>query len=507
MQAYVSTSTSPTFNLALEDHLFRTHSLTRSRPPRPPPSDHASPLCLLYRNRPCVVIGRNQNPWKELNIREMARLGIPLVRRRSGGGSVFHDLGNTNYSIHLHKDDFTKRANAELVSRALNELIHPSFDPRLQHHESETMLRTSVYVNHRSDICVRLSAHSHAALPAPDDPTIRPDPPDPLERKISGSAYKLSAHRAYHHGTLLLDANLSQLGSSLRNARGDALQSKGVASVRATVANLVDAFPEARGRLTHDRVAEAVVAEFGRTYDQDNSYSSTTPLTASHVGEEWLDCLGPDSILRESFAELQSWDWLFGQTPEFTHELVARPAQHGRDSDTSISLAPSTSTSPHHDRHNHSADPAPTVAPFPLGTFGLTIRSRRGIIEEARLSGLATASSASTTARSQQSAHFHDHSTQRILTALIQRLEGLRYDDFAEEVPSYLDGRSEQDFPRIRSETAVQARLRHAEDLLLGSAASGGGQPGEEAAAAADDDQDQQRAVAHTFVRWLRDVL
>ncbi|KAK0569674.1 hypothetical protein OC861_000756 [Tilletia horrida] len=445
------------------------------------------PLCLLYRNRPCVVIGRNQNPWKELNIREMAKRGIPMVRRRSGGGSVFHDLGNTNYSIHVDKDVFTRRINAELVSRALNNLLHSSPGSSLLPDKAPI---ASVYVNHRSDICVRMSPSSHTALPAPLDPTIKPDPPDPLERKISGSAYKLTAHRAYHHGTLLLHADLSQLGHSLRNLRGEALQSKGVASVRATVVNLVDAFPEAQGRLHWGEVSKAIVREFGQTYASSQNelgFFAEHALEAIKVGEqdEVVSRLRADSVFKESYQDLQSWEWIFGQTPEFTHALIAQP-------DPEPVLTTDTAN-----KSKHDVDPAPTSAAFPFGTFGLIIRCRRGIIEEARLCGLSSASSDGSTERvaidESSAPQFQDAATEEAVREMAIRLESQRYDDFAEEIPTYLDGRTEQAFPALQSPLTIQSRIDKAAQIL--------NQAGTEQV------KRERAGIAEIFVRWLRDAL
>lgn len=108
-----SSSTNPYHNLSIEDYLLRN-------------SDHSSRILFLYTNRPSVVIGRNQNPWLECNLQQFrkglprgkankerhveglkdrnARAPIDLVRRRSGGGTVFHDLGNLNYSVIVPND-------------------------------------------------------------------------------------------------------------------------------------------------------------------------------------------------------------------------------------------------------------------------------------------------------------------------------------------------------------------------------------------------------------------
>jgi len=137
----------------------------------------------MYRNTPSVIIGRNQvrflfllsqrtfsrkriaegtrneqNPWKEINLKRLKELGIPFVRRKSGGGTVYHvtslsfatcfhggligatrglqDLGNTNYCVFVTRNEFNRTTNAELVSKALQNLSIPA------------------YVNDRNDICV-----------------------------------------------------------------------------------------------------------------------------------------------------------------------------------------------------------------------------------------------------------------------------------------------------------------------------------------------------------------
>ncbi|KNZ46615.1 uncharacterized protein VP01_711g6 [Puccinia sorghi] len=165
------------------------------------------PILFIYRNRKSVIIGRNQvgicglcegivepnqlkrlaqNPWQEANLEELAREGILLVRRRSGGGTVYHisprlifsilmqDEGNTNYSVMLPRDQFERRVNARLVADAVQEMgIH------------------AVNVTDRYDVCVG-------------------------DRKVSGSAFRITSKRAYHHGTMLISSNLAQLKGALR---------------------------------------------------------------------------------------------------------------------------------------------------------------------------------------------------------------------------------------------------------------------------------------------------
>ena len=103
-QVYLSRSTSPSFNLTLEEHLFRTR-----------PAD--APLCLIYRNTPCVVLGRNQNPWKDVNLNASKHMNIPFIRRRSGGGTVYHVMSSLIYYLLVHE---------RCIGSRQHELLHSS---------------------------------------------------------------------------------------------------------------------------------------------------------------------------------------------------------------------------------------------------------------------------------------------------------------------------------------------------------------------------------------------
>ncbi|CAG8450161.1 12740_t:CDS:10 [Ambispora leptoticha] len=105
-------------------------------------------LLYLWQNTKCVVIGRNQNPWSECNMRLLRADGIPLVRRKSGGGAVYHDHGNTNYTVIMPRARFTRRENAKIVAKA----IRDGFGIR------------EAYVNERHDIVVnglKISLYLH----------------------------------------------------------------------------------------------------------------------------------------------------------------------------------------------------------------------------------------------------------------------------------------------------------------------------------------------------------
>ncbi|KAJ7755850.1 Lipoyltransferase and lipoate-protein ligase [Mycena metata] len=272
---FVSHSSDPLFNLSFEDWLFR-HS----------PPDKS--LLFLYRNSPCVVIGRNQNPWKEVNMRALRERDVPLVRRRSGGGTVYHDMGNTNFSIHLARRAFDRRTTAALVLRAVQSLGIPR-----------------ARLNDRNDLCVgedKMSPAPTAVLTA---------------GHVSGSAYKIVNTRAYHHGTMLIATQLDALGDllraetvcrQLRPVSQETMVTAGVASVRSPVCNLQQSTPH----IEHSVFARAVEREFRREYTIDEKVDPTQLIDQS---------TSTGSYIENGITELKSWDWLYGQTPEFTYTI------------------------------------------------------------------------------------------------------------------------------------------------------------------------------------------
>ncbi|CAE6411295.1 unnamed protein product [Rhizoctonia solani] len=272
-KVYVSLSHSPYFNLSYEDWLFRN-------------TDPTLPILFMYRNKESVIIGRNQNPWKEINQTSLRESGIEFVRRKSGGGTVYHDLGNTNYSVMVPRETFTRDANAQLVASALN-----SQD-----------IGIPAYVNERHDIVVHGKKMSIICILGL---MLRALPE--RTRYVSGSAYKIINKRAYHHGTMLINAQLDRLGNLLRNTK-TSLHTKGVESVRSPVANLASFSPI----ITHDLFVECVTQAFREKYYPDDHWDDEVVQVDPESRSEIVD---------KGAEELRSWDWRFGQTPEFTHEM------------------------------------------------------------------------------------------------------------------------------------------------------------------------------------------
>ncbi|MFL5783167.1 MAG: biotin/lipoate A/B protein ligase family protein [Bacteriovoracaceae bacterium] len=185
MRAFVSPYHNPFLNLALEDHFLRGGA--------------DLPVLFLYVNRPCVVLGRFQNPWLETNLSYLVKKDIWLVRRQSGGGCVFHDEGNLNFSFITPDAMINRRKHAEVLQEAFK----------------------------KADIHLEISPRHDLWLDG---------------RKISGSAFKQTKFGSFHHGTFLVSSNLDQLEESLKHTLIPTA-TKSIASVRSKVITLQEKFP------------------------------------------------------------------------------------------------------------------------------------------------------------------------------------------------------------------------------------------------------------------------
>jgi lipoate-protein ligase A len=301
IQSYISKSTDPFVNLSIEHFLFQ----------KSPPG---SKILFLYTNRPCIVIGRNQNPWLEVNLgllqpqvsdgatrSEPPGLGnIDLVRRRSGGGTVFHDEGNVNWSVICDTGDFTRDKHAEMVVRCLRRL---GIERARVNERHDIVLDQGIQRRYMDESDTHSTPYTVAdAIPRP--------------LKVSGSAYKLSRTRALHHGTALLQSpNLHIIPHYLHSPAKSYITAKGVESVSSPVSNI---------GVDNASFEDAVHAGFTSTYgsgterreELDDSLLEIPEIDKGHAelkvsfGHQiW----GPNMKL----TPMQSLDWIFTQTPQF----------------------------------------------------------------------------------------------------------------------------------------------------------------------------------------------
>lgn len=233
-------STDPHYNMAFDE--FCLDKLGQDEP-----------VFYLWRNRPSVIIGLNQNPYAEVNLRFLEENGILLARRVTGGGAVYHDLQNLNYTITGRIRDLESDTSAyvETMVEALRKLGVPASR------------------SGRNDILVE-------------------------GRKCSGYAKRLSRDRLMIHGTLMYDVDISMLTQAL-SVPGSKLSAAGVASVRSRVANLKDFLPglpdiQAFRNALHEQLADG-------------------------EGEIRLSPAQLEEIEQDAETKFRTWEWNFGHSP------------------------------------------------------------------------------------------------------------------------------------------------------------------------------------------------
>ena len=224
-------------------------------------------ILFLWQNRRTVVIGRNQNAWEECDVRRLEKDGGHLARRLSGGGTVYHDLGNLNFSFAARKADYDTEKQGEVIRRAVEQL------------------GIAAEKTGRNDF-------------------------EAGGRKFSGNAYFENRGFCCHHGTIMTDVDMEAMAGYL-TVSGAKLRSKGVASVRSRVVNLKELCPD----ISTERLKAAILAAFAETYGLP-----AEKLEAGRLTEE--------DIAREA-AELSSEAWLFPPRIPFTAAVENRYAWGG----------------------------------------------------------------------------------------------------------------------------------------------------------------------------------
>lgn len=235
----ISNTFDPAYNLALEEYLIECKR----------------DVLYLWQNANTIVIGRNQNPYKECNLRKMNEDGVTLIRRKSGGGAVFHDLGNLNFTIISPKKEDNIENNFNLVNNAL-----------------KTLKITSVF-NGRNDLLVD-------------------------GKKISGNAFYEKDSIFCHHGTLLIDVDMDRLGNYLTASKLK-LESNGIDSVKSRVVNLNDIIKN----ISVDSVKKALIKEYILNNDD---------IEAEFYSKDDIES---NNEIMKRVNRYKSWEWVYGESP------------------------------------------------------------------------------------------------------------------------------------------------------------------------------------------------
>ncbi len=239
--------TDPRINLAIEEYALTTMDVEKDS------------FFLFYINQPSIIIGRNQNTIEEINTDFVETNGIIPVRRLSGGGAVYHDLGNLNFSFITKDDGESFRNFKKFTQPIVDALKEMGIDAEL---------------SGRNDILAE-------------------------GRKISGNAQFSTKGRMFSHGTLLFNSEMDAVVSALK-VRKDKIESKGIKSIRSRVANISEFLDEP---MSIEEFKQALLISIFNGADNIEYYELTE--------QDW------ENIHKLSEKRYQSWDWNFGKSPKF----------------------------------------------------------------------------------------------------------------------------------------------------------------------------------------------
>ncbi|MDC3425600.1 lipoate--protein ligase [Aquibacillus sp. 3ASR75-11] len=240
--------TNASINLAIEEYVLKNFGKDDT-------------YLLFYVNEPSIIIGRNQNTIEEINTNYVDENGINVVRRLSGGGAVYHDLGNLNFSF-ITKDDGDSFHNFAKFTKPVTDALHK--------------LGVNAELKGRNDIVVD-------------------------GRKISGNAQFSTRGVMFSHGTLMLDSEIENVVSAL-NVKAEKIKSKGIKSIRSRVANISEFLEE---KILMDQFKNLLLR-----YIFDVEDVKDVP-TYKLTDQDWKN------IHQLSKERYQNWDWNYGKSPKF----------------------------------------------------------------------------------------------------------------------------------------------------------------------------------------------
>lgn len=236
----------PRINLALEEYIVRNFEPTED-------------YLLFYINQPSIIIGKHQNTIEEINSTFVKERDIIVIRRISGGGAVYHDLGNLNFSFLTKYDSHKVNNFIQFVQPIVNAL---------------KALGLPAEMTGRNDIVAD-------------------------GRKISGNAQFSTTKKMFSHGTLLYNVNIEDLVNAL-NVSGEKITSKGIKSVRSRVANIAEFLEKP---MSMSEFKAYILAEIFKNQPETPTY---------HLSQkEW------EAVHQLSKEKYQTWDWNYGRSPEF----------------------------------------------------------------------------------------------------------------------------------------------------------------------------------------------
>ncbi|MGI1730667.1 lipoate--protein ligase [Streptococcus uberis] len=253
MKYIVNKSNNPAYNIALEAYAFR-ELLSEDE------------IFILWINEPAIIIGKHQNTIQEINKEYIDAHGIHVARRLSGGGAVYHDLNNLNYTIISNKSE------------------EGAFDFKTF---SQPVIETLADLGVKAEFTGRNDLEING-------------------KKFCGNAQAYYKGRMMHHGCLLFDVDMTVLGDALKVSK-DKIESKGIKSVRARVTNILDELPE---KITVNEFSDKILAKMKETYPDMTEYILSEDELAK--------------IQKSADEQFGNWDWVYGKAPEYTIERNVR---------------------------------------------------------------------------------------------------------------------------------------------------------------------------------------